>query len=74
MFVALSIQHATRMQRIILSVVSPAVPYFSILTLTKGAIFRKSYEAQKCVLIFSTTFVWNISRSKKSWARYHKYT
>jgi hypothetical protein len=24
----------------------------------------------KCVLIFSTTFVWNISHSKKNWARY----
>ena len=23
-----------------------------------------------CVLIFSTTFVWNISHSKKNWARY----
>jgi len=28
-----------------------------------------------CVLIFSTTFVRNISNSKKKWARYdHKYT
>jgi len=25
-----------------------------------------------CVLIFSTTFVWNISHSKKKWARYDK--
>ena len=25
-----------------------------------------------CVLIFSTTFVWKISRSKKKWARYDK--
>ena len=25
-----------------------------------------------CVLIFSTIFVWNISHSKKSWARYNK--
>ena len=24
------------------------------------------------VLIFSTTFVWNISQSKKNWARYDK--
>jgi len=23
-----------------------------------------------CVLIFSTTFAWNISRSKKKWAKY----
>jgi hypothetical protein len=26
----------------------------------------------KCVLIFSTTFVWNISHSKKNWTRYDK--
>jgi hypothetical protein len=25
-----------------------------------------------CVLIFSTTFVWEISHSKKKWARYNK--
>jgi len=25
-----------------------------------------------CVLIFSATFVWNISHSKKKWARYDK--
>jgi hypothetical protein len=25
-----------------------------------------------CVLVFSTTFVWDISRSKKKWARYDK--
>jgi hypothetical protein len=25
------------------------------------------------VLIFCTTFVWNISHSRKNWARYHKY-
>jgi hypothetical protein len=25
-----------------------------------------------CVLIFSTTFVWNIFHSKKNWARYNK--
>jgi hypothetical protein len=27
-----------------------------------------------CVLIFCTTFVWNISHSKKKWARYDKIT
>ena len=33
--------------------------------------FRKNVTEHKmCVLIFSTPFVWNISHSKKNWARY----
>jgi len=37
----------------------------------KGTIFgEKVTEHKTCVLIFSTTFVWNISHSKKKWARY----
>jgi len=33
--------------------------------------FRKTFTKHKmCVLIFSTTFVWNISRSKKNRGRY----
>ena len=35
--------------------------------------FRKNVTEHKmCGLIFSTTFVWNISHSKKNWARYDK--
>jgi len=30
----------------------------------------KVIEHGKCVSIFSTNFFWNISRSKKNWARY----
>jgi len=34
---------------------------------------KKFIEHKMLVLIFSTTFVWNISHSKKNWARYgHK--
>ena len=42
--------------------------------LTKGTIFEKKkvFEQKICVLIFSTNFIWNISRPKKNWARYIK--
>jgi hypothetical protein len=56
-FVALGLQHAMRMRRIILSSVTcMAVPYFSAL-LYKRRDFRKKLLNIKCVLIFSTTFV-----------------
>jgi hypothetical protein len=41
--------------------------------LINGTIFEKKKRVpghKMCVLIFSTTFVWNISHSKKNWARY----
>ena len=39
--------------------------------LINGTIFKKKVTEHKmCVLISSTTFVWNISHSKKNWARY----
>jgi len=31
---------------------------------------KKVIERKMCFLIFSTTFVWNISHFKKNWARY----
>jgi len=34
-----------------------------------GTIFRKEYLHKKCIFICSTTFVWNISHSKKNSAR-----
>jgi hypothetical protein len=34
--------------------------------------FRKTLLNTKCALIFSTTFVWNISHSEKRWVRYDK--
>jgi len=41
--------------------------------LIKDTIFDKDVIDYKlCVLIFYTTSVWNISHSKKSWARYDK--
>ena len=41
--------------------------------LLNGTIFEREVTGhKKCVLISSTTFVWNISRSNIKWARLHK--
>jgi hypothetical protein len=68
--VAVVIQHAKRMRRIILSSVAClAVPYFSTLS-HKRYDFRKKVIGHKmCVLILCTTFVWNISHCTKNSAR-----
>jgi predicted transcriptional regulator len=74
--VALVIQNATCMSRIILSsVASPTLPYFSILSRKRHDFREKVTEHKICVLIFSTTFVWYVSHLKKNSARYyHKCT
>jgi predicted membrane protein len=53
------------------SVACPALQYFSTLS-HKRYDFRgeKKLLNTKCVLIFCTTFVWNISHYEKEWARY----
>jgi hypothetical protein len=71
--VALVTMHAKRMRRIILSSVAClALPYFSTLSHKRHDFRKKKIVVHKiCVLIFSTTFVWNTSLSKKNSARYY---
>ena len=61
------------MRHIVTSFVAPRSPlYFSTLS-HNGAIFGlKVIENKMCVFIFSTTFVSNISHSKKNLARHRQ--
>jgi hypothetical protein len=75
--VALVFQRAKRVRRIIVMSVASMAAYFSTLS-HKRYDFRRGggggiTENKMCVLIFSTTFVWNISHSENS-ARYYKCT
>jgi hypothetical protein len=49
-----------------------ALQYFSTLSHKRHEFLKTAIEHKMCVLIFSTKFVWNISNSKKKWARYDK--
>ena len=61
------------MRYIILSSVAwTALPYSSILSNKHQNFRKKCIEHKMCVLIFSTTFVWNIYHSKNKWVRYDK--
>jgi hypothetical protein len=70
--VALLMQHATRMILVPSSVVSQSPPSSSTLSHKRYDFRKPVVEHKMCVLIFSTTFVWNISHSKKNLARYHQ--
>jgi hypothetical protein len=70
-----SMQNASFLRRIILSSVAClAVTYFSTLSHKRHDFRKKVMEHKMYVLILSTTFVWNISHSKKNSVRYHKCT
>ena len=71
MSVALVIQHAKRMRRVILSSVAcPALQYFSTLSHKRHNFQKKKTgESEMCVLIFSATFLKSISHFKQN----HKY-
>jgi hypothetical protein len=54
-------------------VVCPALQYFPTLSLLNSYDFREKTLSRKCVFIFSTTFIWNISHSTNNSARYQTY-
>ena len=66
-FVALGIQRAVRMRRIVMCGPSGSTFFFSDF-LIKRKIFEtnKVTEHKMCVMIFSTSFVCNISHPKKN--------
>jgi TRAP-type uncharacterized transport system fused permease subunit len=68
---ALATQHAKRMCRVLLtSVAYLALRYYSTLFHKRYDFWEEFIERKLCVLIFVTTFVSNISHSKKNSARY----
>ena len=72
--VALLIQHTTLMRHIVSSsAASLALPHFSALSRKRHDFRGKTIEYRMCVLILSTTFIWNISHYKNDLLRYcHK--
>ena len=56
---------------VLLSMACPAVQYFSTLSHKRKDFREKRFIKYKMyVLLFSTTFVWNLSHSKKNWDTY----
>jgi len=70
-FVASFIQHAMHMCHLS-SVACLALQYFSTLLHNWQDFRKKVIENKMCVLIFSTTCVWNISHSKMKWKTFDK--
>jgi len=68
-YVVLRTQHVMHMRHIIICGLSGCTVFFHIIPSTAQL---KKTEHKICVLIFSTTFVWQISHSKKNRARYDK--
>jgi len=69
-FVAFAIQREMRMPRIILSYVACLdVPHFPTISLKRHDFREKIMERKISIFIFSTTFVGNISHSKKNYIR-----
>jgi hypothetical protein len=71
-FLPLVIEHVKRMRRncpVLSSVTCPAVPHS--FTLSYYIVFKKMFESETYVVIFSTTAIRNISHSKKNSERYY---
>ena len=68
-FVPLDIQHAMGMHHVICGLPHSTI-FFHIISQTARFKKKKVFEHKTRVSNFSTTFVWNIFRSKKNWARY----
>jgi hypothetical protein len=65
--VVLFIQQATHIHRTLTSfVASLALPHFSTLSHKRHDFGEKVIDYEMYILIFSTTFVWEISHSKKN--------
>jgi len=68
-FAALGIQHAMRIRHIVIRGLSGSTVFFHIISKTAwlsgggGGVT----EYKMCVLIFSTTFIWNISHFNNNW-------
>ena len=72
-YVVLVIQHAMRMLHIILPPVPClGLPYFSTLSHIRHDFKKNDIRHKMCALIFSTTFIRNISHSRKNSARYYR--
>jgi hypothetical protein len=69
-FVTLRTRHATRMRHIFICGLAGCT-YFSILSRKRYGL-RKTLLNIKCFMIFSTTFIYNMSHFKKNWVRYHQ--
>ena len=59
-----------RMRHIFVCGLSGSAVFIHIISKTGRFSKKKITEHKMCVLIVSATFVWNISRFKKTWARY----
>ena len=69
-FCSLRMQHEMRIRHNVICGLSGSTIFFSTLFHKVYNFRKRAAEHKMCVLIFSTAFVWNISLSKKNWARY----